>query len=489
MASTTTSTITVSAFLLSIAGMESCQIQVPEQSATVVINDGASPTPNPIPTPTPRPEFTDRYMFAFSRLRVPSGALVTAQPGTNYVMTRIVVGSPQYATTTVRCHFSGFASTEGGNSPQETQLTGNAQQIDGFWLSLGATRVRAKFNGGPSASVASGSTGVWTDPIEISGGIPAGSSVAFSTAYHTAVGEKQIPVYRIQKHRDERVWGASDIQPLMTYLDDVASPSTAALDTGTGQSMPQYYGPDMCVAKGWDGRPVAIVAADSIGEARQEYAVEADTRGNLGWLRKWLDDSGGIGRIPHFIMGVPGAGSARELTTNALLRWQVLDEIVAFNTDRALPFTVLINQLGQNDLNAKYSAMQSSYVGFIDRFSARYFNVRAIGVGVLPRTSSTDGWATRTGQTQISGNEWTYLTNGWGEGRKWQLEAFKETGANSRLKGYIDTRPFWFDAAQPATWPSLSAAPTQDGVHPSSVSVSAIVAAIPQSEKTKLKPD
>lgn len=468
--------------------MESCQIQVPEQSAQVVISDpGSTTNPNPTPPPAIPDEYKNRYMFAFTRLRVPSGGLVTAQPATNYVMTRIVVGSPDYRLTSVRCHFSGFASSEGGTSPQETQLPGNPMTIDGFWMSIGRTRIRATFSGATGGTIASGATGLWTDPIEINGGIAAGSMVALSTAYHTAVGDKQVPVYRIQKEREERVWGASDLVPLLTYLDDTASPSTASLDTGIGQSMPQYYGPDMCVAKGWDGRPVAIVAADSIGESRQEFAAEADARGNLGWLRKWLDDSGGIGRIPHFIMGVPGAASAREMTTNALLRWQVLDEAIAFNADRALPFTVLINQLGQNDLNSKYSAMQSSYVGFLDRFSARYFNVRAVAVGVLPRTSSSDGWTTRTGQTPVSGNEWTYLTNGWGEGRKWQLESFKETGANGRIKAYIDTRPFWFDASRPATWPVLTADPTADGVHPSSTAVAAIVASIPQSDKAKLR--
>ncbi|WP_454278979.1 hypothetical protein [Sphingomonas sp. Marseille-Q8236] len=397
-----------------------------------------------------------RFMFWATRSRFPSGALVTAATATPYVMTRIVLASTVHAVTNPRFHFSGFASTEGGNSPQETVLPGNAMVIDGVWISVnGAAPVALTFGGQAGVSIASGNIGAWTDEPTIT--IPREASVAIYTLYHTAAGEKQIPVYRIQSARGERVWGATDAATLTPMLNAPATASTASLDTGFGQAMPSYYGPDMTVARGWDGRAVVLGVVDSIGEARQEYAAEADARGNLGWLRRWLDrDDQTYRRMPFMMMGMPGAGSARELGTNATLRWQILDQAAAFNASSALPFTIVLNQLGQNDSNSSYTTMQGNWTGFVDRFKQRYAGIKMVATGVLPRTTSTNGWTTRDGQTTSAYNEWASTTNGWGNGFKWQLEAFKEAGGGGRLAGYISTKPYWYDAAYPGTWPVVA---------------------------------
>lgn len=401
-----------------------------------------------------------RFTFWATRVRFPSGTLVTAASTTNYVMTRIVMNGPSYAKRNPRFHFSGFASTEGSNSPQETVLPGNGKIIDGVWVSVNdGPPIALTFGGAAGVTIASGSVGTWTDEIPLL--IPAEAQVAVWTLYHTAAAEKQIPVYRIQAHRGERVWGATDAASLMAMLASPGTPSTPSLNTGYGQSQPSYYGPDMTVARGWNGKPVLVCAVDSIGEGRQEYAIEADTRGNWGWLRRWLDQADPTyGRTPHFMMGMPGAGSARELGTNATLRWQVLDQANAFNTDGALVWTRPLNQLGQNDLQTNYATMQANYSGFLDRFAARYpSSPKFIPVGVLPRTTSTDAFQSRASQTPSTGNEWAAGASPWGGGSKWQLEAFKQSGAGGKLSGYIDTRPAFLDPApspgqSPATWPA-----------------------------------
>lgn len=56
---------------------------------------------------------------------------------------------------------------------------------------------------------------------------------------------------------------------------------------------------------------MVLAVNDSIGERQNDSPQSADARRNKGWLRRWLDDSGGRGRIPHFLMGVPGAASRR----------------------------------------------------------------------------------------------------------------------------------------------------------------------------------
>ena len=408
--------------------------------------------PSWVPTPIVD---ASRFMFWSTRSRFPSGALVTAASATNFVMTRIVLASPTHAVTNPRFHFSGFACTEGSNSPQETVLPGNAMLIDGVWISVnGAAAVPLTFGGQAGVSIASGNVGAWTDEPTVT--IPPEASVAVYTLYHTAAGEKQIPVYRVQTARGERVWGATDAASLTPMLAAPATASTASLDTGFGQSMPAYYGPDLTVARGWDGRPVAICMVDSIGEARQEFAVEADARGNLGWLRRWLDvDDQTYRRVPFMMMGCPGAGSVRELTTNALLRWQVVDQAAGFNAGSALPFSVAIDQLGQNDTNASAATMQNNWGILVDRFKTRYPGIKVVPAGTFPRTTSTDLFTSRQGQTWATYNEWATITNGWGNGNKSQLEAFKQAGAGGRTSGYIDTRAAWFDAAYPGTWPAI----------------------------------
>ncbi|MFL5019726.1 MAG: SGNH/GDSL hydrolase family protein [Rhizobium sp.] len=342
----------------------------------------------------------DRYMFFATRNRMPSGNIVTAASGTNYVCSKIVVNTPQYKTRTFRFHLSGFASTEGGNSPQETVVTGtigtpgNAVVADAMFIRVAGAFYQCTFAGLSMVTVADQTNGAWTDELTIPDVAPE-SEIEIWLFYHTAVGEKIWPVYRIQKHRGERVWGAGDLATLLAFKDTPLADSTAALDTNYATvTQPQYYGPDFMVAKGdWDGRPVALAVVDSLGEARQQFSAAADARGNLGWFRRWLDRDGGIGRIPHLMIGMPGNGSVRELTgTGAAIatrRWAILDEITAFNNNQK-PFTVIANQMGQNDTAATYTQFfNTNYRSLITRLRARDPGVKIVALPPLGRTVST----------------------------------------------------------------------------------------------------
>ncbi|PDT06739.1 hypothetical protein [Rhizobium sp. M1] len=342
----------------------------------------------------------DRYMFFATRNRMPSGGIVTAAAGTNYVCTKIVVNTPQYKTRTFRFHLSGFASTEGGNAPQETVVTGtigapgNSVIADAMFIRVAGIFYQCSFAGSNTVTVADQTNGAWTDELTIPDVAPE-SEIEIWLFYHTAVGEKIWPVYRIQKHRGERVWGASDHATLLAFKDTPLADSTAALDVSYGlQTQPQYWGADFMVAKGdWDGRPVALGFVDSIGEARQEYSSAADSRGNLGWLRRWLDKDGGAGRIPHCLIGMPGAGSVREYTGSgssiATRRRDIVREIKAFNGNK-LPFTVIANQMGQNDTSTSYSTwFNTNYRGLVGRLRTEYAGVRIVAFPPLGRTTIT----------------------------------------------------------------------------------------------------
>ncbi|PCK80990.1 hypothetical protein [Rhizobium sophoriradicis] len=341
---------------------------------------------------------SNRYMFFASRNRMPSGAIVTAASGTNYVCTKIVVNTPRYKTRTFRFHLSGFASTEGGNSPQETVVTGtigapgNSVVADAMFIRVAGIFYQCTFAGSNTVTVADQTNGVWTDELTIPDVAPEGA-IEIWLFYHTAVGEKVWPVYRIQKHRGERVWGASDFATLQGLMSTPDADSTAALDTSYGQqAQPQYYGPDFMVAKGdWDGRPVALGFVDSIGESRQEFSAAADARGNLGWFRRWLDKDGGIGRIPHLLVGMPGAGSVREYTGSgssiATRRRDIIREIIAFNGGK-WPFTVVANQMGQNDTSVYNTWFNTNYRSLVSRTRAEYPGIKIVAFPPLGRTET-----------------------------------------------------------------------------------------------------
>jgi hypothetical protein len=406
----------------------------------------------------------DRYLFWASGAKVPSGSLVTAVTGTHYVMTKLIFGSPQYAINHLRLHFSGFASTEGGLSPQETVLPGNATTIDGVWISVNGGAVsRCTFGGANDTSIASGANGAWTDDLALGADIPAESLVTIYTLHHVAVGENLIPSYQIEKERGERVWGASEA-PTLEALIGTDAASTAALDTAYGgTAQPAFYGPDMMVAKGWDGRPVPLVVGDSIGERQNDTPMSSDTRRNKGWVRRWLDATGGRGRIPFFMMGLPGASSLRELATSSAKRWDVLDEIVAFNGGK-WPFTCVIDQMCINDYNATYATMKANWKDLVTRIKSRYAAVPVIAMGTTPRTSaSTDNYLTAASQTYSSSGG-VYTT-----GNNYLLDADKASGMDGTIQGFIDligpaytaTAGKWPDAPYVST---LAAQAGTDGV-------------------------
>lgn len=436
---------------------------------------------------TPAPVDPDRYLLFATRNRMPSGALYTALANNTYIATKIKVGCPAFKTRTYRFHFSGFASTEGGNSPQETIVTGsigtpgNSVVIDEFLVRYKGQFYPCTFDGGStSVAIADQSNGAWTDPLTIPGDVDAEADLELWTLYHVAnAGEKVWPVYRVQHHRGERVWGGANLAAIQAYKDIPDAASTPALisssgDAGYGlQAQYQHYGPDFMVAKGdWDGRPVALVAADSIGEARQEYGPNADARGNLGWLRKWLDKKGGTGRIPHHFMGMPGAAAFRELTGTgssiATRRWAVLDQITAFNGGKP-PFTTILNQLGQNDTTTSYATWWSRLLGLTTRLRSRYPGVRLVHLVPLGRSANSQEYKDAGAMAYAANNVWPADTTD--ASGKWRLRNDLLALKDGIADACIDTLMAWQGSAGVAKhptyeelpWSTLSEAAGSDG--------------------------
>ncbi|TCS05363.1 hypothetical protein [Rhizobium sp. BK418] len=357
----------------------------------------------------------DRYMFFASRgSRMPSGyAVDTTSIGLTYFASRLKFGNAPYRTKAPRFHFTGFAMNE-GFGPQETIVAGNDVVIDGVDLIVKGVTYLSDFSGTPGVTIASGAKGAFCDFPTFTGELDPLEDFLVITRWHIAsVGQKFIGPARIQKHRGEKYWAAADASTLAALIAADA-PTTAVLDNfyavapgNQTNSQLICYGPDLMLAKGgWDGRPVVLGTGDSIGYGRQEVSASADLRGNLGWESKWLDLDGGPGRIPHLFIGCPSAQSARELATSALLRWDILDDIKAFNGGK-YPFTIVINQMGTNDANTTTATWKSRLVSLISRIKTRLgADMKVIQCTIPPQNGSTAAYSTAAAIT-VSAPVWT----------------------------------------------------------------------------------
>ncbi|WP_259668745.1 hypothetical protein [Rhizobium lentis] len=90
---------------------------------------------------------------------------------------------------------------------------------------------------------------------------------------------------------------------------------------------------------------------------------------------------------------MPGAGSVREYTGSgssiATRRRDIIREIIAFNGNK-WPFTVITNQMGQNDTASNYTQFfTTNYRSLVTRLRAEYSGARIVAFPPLGRTTVT----------------------------------------------------------------------------------------------------
>ncbi|TAY40140.1 hypothetical protein ELH89_08670 [Rhizobium leguminosarum] len=353
----------------------------------------------------------NRYMPAATGTRWPTGSTTnpwTYTAGLNYQCSKLFFGSPDYPTNDFLIPFVGFALTEGGNAPQETQGPTTDTLLDeAFFIHPDGTEYPILF-GGQAAATITANTGIVYGQVTLPTWLPAWSIFGIRTVYHGNAGENRLGSYRIQRHRGEKFWGAGDLASIRA-LATANGPSTPALDPdnwyntvgNATNSQQQAYGPAMVLAKGWDGRPVPLVLADSLAE-RQEIAASADERRNMGIWRRWLDQRDPVwGSLIPVVMGVPGAHSEYELAGSgasiATRRWAMIDYIRdTFNGGKNI-WTFVLDQSGRNDTSSTLSLWQSRKFGLDDRVKARYPGVHMVGITIMPTFTSSDGGRTVAG--------------------------------------------------------------------------------------------
>jgi hypothetical protein len=145
------------------------------------------------------------------------------------------------------------------------------------------------------------------------------------------------------------------------------------------------------------------------------------------------------------------------------MRWNVVDEVTAFNGGLR-PFTAYLGQDLQNDLTNNFTTVTNTLNGLHDRVAARYPGLPRNRVGLFPQKSSSDNFLTRVNQTSSAG------VNDYPAGTKYQIQVTMAAGQSGRVAGYVPTDSVWMDATYPGTWPAapwlttLTAQAGTDGV-------------------------
>ncbi|WP_245459863.1 hypothetical protein [Rhizobium leguminosarum] len=422
-----------------------------------------------------RPEWIadpNRYMPAATRTHWPAGFTMTYASGLNYQCSKLFFGSPDYPTNDFLIPFVGFGLTEGGSAPQET-INPNADMLidEAFFVHPSGTEYPILF-GGSAAATATAATGIVYGQVTLPTDLPAWSIFGIRTVYHGTVGNTYIGAYRCQRHRGEKLWAAGDIASVRA-LAAANGQSTAAMDpdnwynlVGTATNSQQLaYGPALVLAKGWDGRPVPLVLADSLVE-RQEIAASADDRGNMGIWRRWLDQRDSIwGSYIPLVMGVPGSKSVQELAASATKRWDLIDTIkTTYNSGKNI-WTFVLDQSGRNDNSATASTWSNAKFGLVDRAKSRYgAGIHVVGITLMPTFTSSDAGRTVAGFAVAA--LWNPVTG--------TLKTVNDSiKASSRYAGVIDMVPAFMSDSDPIKGPAAELFPlgnvighpgNQDGV-------------------------
>jgi lysophospholipase L1-like esterase len=195
--------------------------------------------------------------------------------------------------------------------------------------------------------------------------------------------------------------------------------------------------------------PAVVIFGDSIqygtGDAR-------DANNSVGYVQRGLY-TGGIGGnpVPSINLSKPGEKASDIANGGGTLRLTALKYASDVITD------YLTNDIAASN---SYATCIANLQAVWNLFKA--YGVRVTQVLIMPRTTSTDSWATAANQTPVAGFE--------SGGVRDQVNAFIISKvADGTIAGYIDPNPVVEDPANHGKWITNGTAsyPTADGIHPS----------------------
>jgi hypothetical protein len=317
-----------------------------------------------------------------------TGSLGTFTTAGRFQCHETVFYTPDYEITDLRLFFPAFYTLTTGTAPTETAGPNN-KVIEGVSVLINDTLPwrSLAFSGSAGVTVApaTNSVGHWTDALT---GVPisANSKLRVRIAFNGTVNDKSWQGMTRRTSLGEGSQGSSS--SLAAKLTDNSSLN------GSNVLNSSIYGPAMAVGRGRpSGKAVYVIVGDSIGAGANTPESQTDARGNRGYIQRGVDATTG-GRCAYLDLTCPGirpsewqnrSGWSRRLDALALLP--------------NIPFTHVLSQLGTNGVgNAAFMTDLLPKMQAYWNLLKTEWNKPITQLELLPRPTSTDGYATTSNQ-------------------------------------------------------------------------------------------
>jgi len=187
------------------------------------------------------------------------------------------------------------------------------------------------------------------------------------------------------------------------YGTDLLSTSSAPVHSGmtyTNGNIKRIHTPFFCVAKGSDGRMVGLIAGDSIGfGSNDEVPTYYDSAYGAGYIERGLNENVTSKRVPFAVFAEKGTSQVKYQSKN---HWKPrLDTLrMIYNVNGGVwPFDIVFEESGTNaTASTSYATAMVTMLGIMKD----EWQKPIIGVGLLPKCTSTDGWQSLANQATIA---------------------------------------------------------------------------------------
>lgn len=342
-----------------------------------------------------------------------------------------------------------------GSGAGETSLANGYTVVEAAIENAGGTiSTPVRFGGGRSITINAGDNDIHSDAV-----LPAafGPQWAAGTQYWIKA-KLQVPTTSgVLPYSDRAVSSVSGSQvawydPAATTVSSADTPG-AFTSTGTAPGS-RANGPCPMVL----GHPV-VDGPSFIGVGDSIMAITADAGANtsavngVGFFQRAMHDAGTATTNLRPSINMARVGAASTHYTGANTRWQAFAAYAKY----------AVTELGTNDIGTSSSTLP----GVLEPDEAAIWSaLRAKGVQkivrtkLIPRTSSTDAWATVANQTPYPG----FVTGGAAE----QFNAWIDGKLADGTIDYVVAMSSTRDSAVPQKWPANGSANSQtsDGTHP-----------------------
>lgn len=299
--------------------------------------------------------------------------------------------------------------------------------------------------------------GLLSAPIPVN--IPAGSTVRVQLLYAAPSSTTAVPgqtvsasghVPTLTKLDVERVTAAADRGTTVPsgcngtlnamYGTDLLNTSSNPQHSGmyaSNTNIKRIHAPAFVVAQGGDGRPVALIAGDSIAYGSDdECQTIYNANYSQGYLERGLDENTATKRLSYGVIAEKGTSQYKY--TNPLWWKPRLDalQMIRDMNGGLWPFDLMFEESGANATGDTQSMTRMASMLSVFK---NYFNSPIIGVEILPKPGSSDGFQSLAGQT-VSPSGTQYPT-----GYLWQMNIGKggadglgDPNATWRAAGLLD---------------------------------------------------